>query len=42
MEKFYVMHNGIEIKQYIKETHLGCLLDKTMSGELLVLKVIKE
>ena len=33
-----LMYNGIEIKQYAKVTYLGCLLDKTMSGESMTLK----
>ena len=36
------MYNGIEIKQYAKVTYLGCLLDKTMSGESMALKTIKK
>ena len=36
------MYNGIEIKQYSKVTYLGCLLDKTMPGESMVLKTIKK
>ena len=36
------MHNGIEIKQYVKVTYLGCLLDKRMSGESMTFKIIKK
>ena len=36
------MYNGIEIKQYSKVTYLGCLLDETMSAELMALKAIKK
>ena len=36
------MYNGIEIMQYAKVTYLGCLLDKTMSGESMALKTIKK
>ena len=36
------MYNGIEIMQYAKVTYLGCLLDKTMSGESMTLKTIKK
>ena len=40
--KLKIMYNGIEIKQYSKVTYLGCLLDKTMPGESMVLKTIKK
>ena len=36
------MYNGIEIRQYYKIINLGCLLDKTMSGESMTLKTIKK
>ena len=32
----------IPIKQYHTVTYLGCLLDETLSGELMALKVIKK
>ena len=40
--KLNMMYNGIEIKQYSKVTHLGCLLDETMSREWMTLKTIKK
>ena len=40
--KLNIMYNGIEIKQYSKVTYLGCLLDKTMSGDSMELKTIKK
>ena len=39
--KLNVMYNGIGIKQYFKVKYLGCLLDKTMSGESMTLKTIR-
>ena len=36
------MYNGTEIKQSSKVTYFRCLLDQTMSGESMALKVIKK
>ena len=35
-----IKYKDINIKQYSKVTYLGCMLDKTMSGEPIALKVI--
>ena len=40
--KLNIMYNGIKITQYSKVTYLGCLLDKTISGESMALKTIKK
>ena len=40
--KLNIMYNGIEIKQYSTVTYLGCLLNETLSGELMTLKTIKK
>ena len=40
--KLKVNYKNIQIKQHSKVTYLGCILDETMSGESLALKVIKK
>ena len=38
--KLNINYKNIQIKQHSKVTYLGCILDETMSGELMALKVI--
>ena len=38
--KLNIIYNGNEIKQYSKVTYLVCLLDETMSGEIMTLKLV--
>ena len=38
--KLKIKYENIQIKQHSKVTYLGCILDETMSGELMALKVI--
>ena len=40
--KLNTIYNGFEIKQYLKVTYLGCLLDKKMSPESIALKNSKK
>ena len=40
--KLNAMYNGFEIKQYLKVTYLGCLLDKKMSPESIALRNSKK
>ena len=35
-----IVYNGIEIKQHAKVKYLGCILDKSLSGESMALNVI--
>ena len=35
-----ILYNGTEIKQYEKVKYLGCILDKSLSGESMALNVI--
>ena len=37
--KLKIKYKNIQIKQHSKVTYLGCILDETMSGESIVLKV---
>ena len=37
-----ISYNGIEIKQHSKVCYLGCILDETLSGESMFLKVISK
>ena len=37
-----ITYKNIEVKQYSKVTYLDCILDKTISGELMALKVINK
>ena len=37
-----IKYGGIHIKQYHTATYLGCLLDETLSGESMALKVINK
>ena len=40
--KLKIKYKNIQIKQHSKVTYLGCILDKTMSGESVALKVINK
>ena len=40
--KLKIKYKNIQIKQHLKVTYLGCILDETMSGESMALKVIKK
>ena len=40
--KLKIKYKNIQIKQHSKVTYLGCILDKTMSGESMALKVINK
>ena len=40
--KLKINYKNIQIKQYSKVTYLGCILDETMSGESMALKVINK
>ena len=37
-----IIYKNIEIKQYSKVSYLGCILDETLSGESMCLKVIEK
>ena len=37
-----ILYKNIEIKQYSKVSYLGCILDETLSGESMCLKVIEK
>ena len=40
--KLKISYKNIQIKQHSKVTYLGCILDETMSGESMALKVINK
>ena len=40
--KLNIKYNNRQIKQHSKVTYLGCILDETMSGESMALKVISK
>ena len=40
--KLKIKYKNIQIKQHSKITYLGCILDETMSGESMALKVINK
>ena len=40
--KLKIKYKNIQIKQHSKVTYLGCILDETMSGESMALKVINK
>ena len=40
--KLKINYKNIQIKQHSKVTYLGCILDETMSGESMALKVINK
>ena len=37
-----IKYQDIEIKQYLQVTYLGCVMDETMSGKPMALKVINK
>ena len=37
-----IQYNDIKIKQYSKVTYLGCIFDKTLSGESMAIHVINK
>ena len=37
-----IQYNDIEIKQYSKVSYLGCILDETLSGESMAIRVINK
>ena len=40
IKKLHIKYGDIQIKQHSKVKYLGCLMDKTMSGEAMTLNVI--
>ena len=42
IKKLNIKYQDIEIKQHSQVTYLGCVMDETMSGEPMALKVINE
>ena len=42
MKKLYIKYQYIEIKHHSQVTYLGCVMDETMSGEPMALKVINK
>ena len=40
--KLNITYKNIKIKQHSKVPYLGCILDETMPGESMALKVIKK
>ena len=41
-KKRHIKYGDIQIKQHSKVKYLGCLLDKTMSGEAMALNVVNK
>ena len=41
-EPLNIVYANIKIKQYAKVNHLGCILDESWSGELMVLCVLNK
>ena len=39
-EPLNIVYGNVKIKQYSKFTYLGCILDESLSGELMVLHVL--
>ena len=37
-----IAHGNVKIKQYTKVTYLGCILDKSLSGESMALHVLNK
>ena len=37
-----IVHDNIEIKQHSKVSYLGCILDESLTGETMALKVINK
>ena len=42
IKKLNIKYHDIEIKQYSQVIYLGCVMDETMSGEPMDLKVINK
>ena len=42
IKKLNIKYQDIEIKQHSQVTYLGCVMDETMSGEPMALKVINQ
>ena len=42
IKKLHIKYEDIQIKQHSKVKYVGCLLDKTMSGEAMALKDLYE
>ena len=42
IKKLNIKYQDIEIKQHSQVTYLGCVMDETMSGEPMALKVINK
>ena len=42
IKKLHVKYGDIQIKEHSKGNYLGCLLDETMSGEVMALKVVNK
>ena len=42
IKKLYIKYGDIQIKQHSKVKYLGCLLDETMSGEVIGLNVVNK
>ena len=42
LQKLEIIYNNIQIKQHFRVTHLGCILEKTISGESMSYKVISK
>ena len=41
-EPLSIVYGNIKIKQYTKVTYLGCILDESLSGELMALHVLNK
>ena len=42
VSKLDITYNNIKIKQHSKVTYLGCILDETLNGESMALRVINK
>ena len=42
LQKLEIIYNNIQIKQHSQVAYLGCIIEETMSGELMANKVISE
>ena len=42
IKKLNIKYRDIEIKQHLQVTYLGCVMDETMSGKPMALKVINK
>ena len=41
-ESLNIVYGNVKIKQYTKVTYLGCILDKSLSGESMALHVLNK